>query len=75
MSVQRWEPNRPARPRQPKPQCSAIVQPGEYTIDVWDGQQCGEKNPQLLTKCEDCEKYFCLMMHWPIHIREWDVLH
>ena len=50
-----------------RPQCSAIVQPGEYLIDRWDGKQCEESNGQLLAECPECEQLFCVMMHWPKH--------
>lgn len=52
-----------------KPRCSSIVQPGEYLISRWDGQQCSETHPHHLIKCEGCGKLFCLTMHWPIHVR------
>lgn len=51
-------------------QCAAIVQPGEYTIDLWDDKQCDEKNPRLLIRCEYCGKYFCLFLHWGKHLDE-----
>ena len=50
--------------------CAAIVQPGEYMIDRWDGQQCSETNPRMLHRCEHCGKDFCLVQHWHMHIDE-----
>ena len=51
-------------------QCSWIVQPGEYSIDVWDGKRCFERNPYHLMRCEFCDKLFCLMYHYHPHIDE-----
>jgi hypothetical protein len=51
-----------------KPQCNAIVQPGEYTIPIWDGERCLEKSPMHLAKCNSCGNYYCLTMHWGKHL-------
>lgn len=50
-----------------KAQCSAIVQPGEFVIDKWDNKQCIETHIGQLIKCEHCDEFFCLMMHWHKH--------
>jgi hypothetical protein len=51
-----------------RPRCRAIVQPGEYTIDWWDGKRCSESNPYLITKCPGCGIVLCLMIHWTKHL-------
>jgi hypothetical protein len=53
--------NRPAR-------CSAIIQPGEFLIDVWDNKPCNLDGS--LHKCEHCDKYFCNLYHWWPHVDE-----
>jgi hypothetical protein len=55
--------NRPAR-------CSAIIQPGEFTIDVWDNTQCTQTNPRNLLHCDHCNKYYCNIFHWHAHLDE-----
>jgi len=47
-------------------QCGATVTPGEYVIDRWDNQRCGETSPYSMVRCEDCSQLFCYM-HWPKH--------
>lgn len=48
--------------------CLAIVQPGDYTIDTWDGQRCSERNPRRLMRCEGCGGTYCLLTHWHKHL-------
>lgn len=54
--------------KQVKYQCAAIVLPGEFVIDRWDGKQCEETNPYRLVKCELCGNSFCMVMHWHKHL-------
>jgi len=48
-------------------QCSAVVEPGEYTIDKWDNQRCFETKAWHMFKCSDCDNYYCITLHWPKH--------
>lgn len=48
-----------------KYQCSAIVQPGEYSVDVWDNKQCSLTTG--LVRCNHCDKLYCLTTHWHKH--------
>lgn len=51
-----------------KRQCSAIVQPGEYTTDVWDNKQCTMDH--LLTRCDYCDQFFCVLYHYHDHVEK-----
>lgn len=62
------------RKYRPKPKCDAVVQPGEYSIDVWDNKRC---ILEADVRDEFCLKEFCYH-HWhlhnntPEHIAEWE---
>lgn len=67
MSNLEWLNDRPERKLR-KNRCQAIIQPGEFTIDLWDGKQCSENLPHLLIKCEGCGGLYCTMKHWHMHL-------
>ena len=49
-------------------QCSAIVQPGEFVIDLWDNKQCSLTDVTQLANCDHCGQWFCFMFHYHKHI-------
>lgn len=51
-----------------KPRCQSIIQPGDFTIDMWDGERCHERNPRMLLRCEGCKAYFCIEFHYRKHL-------
>lgn len=57
-----------------RPRCAAIIQPGEFTIDRWDGKQCSETNPSQLLKCPECGELFCMLFHWHPHMMQEGVI-
>lgn len=55
-------------------QCAAIIQPGEFTIDIWDNTRCPENRKDWLLRCPGCNALYCAD-HYHAHLRSVTIEH